>query len=189
MITAADVAAFLSTHAGIAKVNFKFDGFPVYPTGYSKDLADLLTTGRITVIETSSLPSSVGARWMNQGNTLYVRTGTAMSDPADQSYVLHEMTHAHVDYHRGGNSFFSAWWGVDQGEAVGYLAEAVFREGQGLAPMDSTALRAEAHRVAKTVLGGAYEVGATDVEALKKAVLATPHYAAKSGWQIADGIE
>ena len=188
MPTAGDVATFLASEPQIAKINFKFDGFPVYPSAYATDLAGLLSSRRITVLITA-LPAGVGARWENQGDTLKLRPGFDITNRDDQSLLVHEMTHAHVDYHLGGNRFFAAWQSVELSEAIGYLGEAVYRESLSLAPLDGLALRAEAQRIAKAVLAGTYEVPAPDVAALKREVGANPHYAAKRGWAIADGIE
>jgi hypothetical protein len=187
MVSAGDIATFLASEPMIAKINFKFDGFMVYPSAYSTDLSGLLAARRISVV-VMALPAGVGARWENQGDTLKLRTGFDIRDLDDQTYLVHEMTHAHVDYHRGGNSYFSAWQSVELGEAIGYLAEAMFREAKGLAPLDTTPLRTEAQRIAKGLLAGGYEVGKPDVDALQKAVGATTHYAKKWGWLIADGI-
>ena len=53
MPTAGDVATFLASEPQIAKINFKFDGFPVYPSAYATDLAGLLSSRRITVLITA----------------------------------------------------------------------------------------------------------------------------------------
>jgi hypothetical protein len=191
MPTAADVAHFLSTHPGIAAVNFEYDGFRVYPTAYSTDMAGLITLGRIKVVNTP-LPAAVGARYEMQLDELKVRPTLDLTDPGDQALVVHEMTHAHTDYHMNGNSYFAAWCSVEYGEALGYLAEALFRDGLGLGPLDGTTLRAEAMRVAKAVRAGAYVVPAADRTALEAEVAASPHYIAKksglSRFEIFDGI-
>jgi hypothetical protein len=187
MTTAADIAAFLSSDPGIAKVNFRFEGFPVYPTAYSKDLAGLLTAGRIAVVLSATLPASVGAQYYPQANALHLPVGFSFQDSEHISLLVHEMTHAHLDYHEVG------WVSQDYGEAIAYLAEALFREHYGIPPISRRSLRLAAQSVAWRVMAGAYDVDRLDCRMLRAEVGTDPHYEAKTSllfprFHIYDGI-
>ncbi len=187
MPSAADVAHFLATDPGIAKVNFRFEDFPVYPTAYSKDLAGLLTAGRIAVVVSATLPASVGAQYHPQANALHLPVGFSFLDSEHISLLVHEMTHAHLDYHEAG------WVSQDYGEAIAYVAEALFREHYGIPPISGHALRLAAQSVAWRVIAGAYEIDRVDCRMLRNEVATDPWYETKTSllfprFHIYDGI-
>ncbi len=182
MVTGSDIANFLRSDPNISKLNFQFGSFKVYPSAYRVDVADAFDKGAIKIRE-EKLPAGVGCAYDMAYDCLSVRVGFTAGIPDDQSYLVHEATHAHFDIQKTGSV------SRDDLEGAAYLAEAIWREANGLGPFSSDAVRIEAHRVAKTMLTGLYVVPAADVAALQHAVATNAHYAKMPAVYPSNGFE
>jgi hypothetical protein len=176
-----DIVNFLRTNSELKKVNFGFSAYKVYPTGYTVDVANLIDKEFITAKTAYFWP--VAASYMMDSDKLIVKNSFNITNDDDLSYLVHECTHALMDYQKMGlGSPFDH-------EAVAYLAEAMWREAGGLGSLGGTSIRTVSHRIAKSLLAtGSYTVGPADVSDLIKAVKAEPHYAKLSDYE-SDGIK
>jgi hypothetical protein len=170
----ADILKFLRTEPTIKKINFAFDKTTkVWPEAY-QDVANLLDKGEIILNVTNNLPEGVPASYDFNADILEVSPSFNTANLYDVSFLLHECTHAHHD------RLLTGPVARKTVEAFGYLAEATFREANGLSSLGGAAasIRTVAHRIAAgTVLPGSYWVKPADVAALESAVSSTPHYA------------
>lgn len=188
MTTGADLARFLSTDMGIDVITFTFDGFSVVPDDYKTVIADLLTTGRIGVSVGASLAPGTGAQYLPDKNVVLLPVGFSLTSSNDISLLVHEMTHAILDYRNVG------WVSQNYGEAIAYIAEALFRSRYKLSIMSNRDLRRSAESVAGRILAGTPVVDAADCRMMRDAVAEDPHYKAKSDesmlprFHIYDGI-
>ena len=168
-----DIIAFLKSDPAIQKVNFDFGGFLVYPQAYAVDVAGLIGSGRIGIRITTALDDDAGASYFADYNEIWVPPSFSIGKDEHCSLLVHEATHAHMDYKAVGT--------VDIGwsEAIAYLAEAVFREARGLGPMSANFIRQRSHATAKAVVGGAYRLDPAQVNSLILSARSEPHYAEK----------
>lgn len=169
-----DIIALLKTDTAINKVNFDFGGFLVYPQAYAVDVAGLVTSNRIGIRVTTAMNAGAGASYYPDYNEFWVPPTFTTTSDRDCSLLVHEATHAHMDYKKVGT--------VDIGwsEAIAYLAEAVYREARGLPPLpgEGAFLRARCHATAKTIVGGSYRLDPAQVTSLIMSARSEPHYAA-----------
>lgn len=170
-----DVVNFLRTDPNIAKVNFEFDGFRVYPSAYTADVADAVAKGRIGVRTSSALNKGAGASYDPKFNEFNLAPGFNLTKIEHKTLLLHEATHAHMDLQAVGRM------AREKAEAIGYLAEAVFITAAGYNPLSAWGteggfLRQQAAMMAEGVLGGAYAVPPSSAAALVGTVRNEQHY-------------
>jgi hypothetical protein len=170
-----DVVSFLRTDPNIAKVNFEFDGFRVYPSAFSTDVADAVEKGRIGVRTSGALNKGAGASYDPKFNEFNLAPGFNLTTIKGKTLLLHEATHAHMDLQAVGRM------AREKAEAIGYLAEAVFITAAGYNPlspfgMEGGFLRQQAARMAEGVLGGDYTVPTAAASALVGTVRNEQHY-------------
>ena len=179
MSTKTDIVNFLRTNPFIARLNFGFLSYKVYPTAYQKDVADAISSGEIKL--GNGLSPGASATYYSNFDRLELSPSFTIGTSRDQGFLIHECTHAHLDIQRLGSH------SGHENEAVGYLAEAVFLEAQGAAPLGSEAIRVVSRRIAKSIMSGTYLVPATDTAALVGEVITNPHYSSKALY-ISDGF-
>lgn len=177
-----DIVGFLKMNSELRKLNFRFMTYKIYPSGYSINVADLIDRESIQIAEKFSWKTA--ASYFMDDNKLIVRSSFNISNDEDLSYLVHECTHALLDYQNSGlGSRF-------EHEALGYLAEAIWREAKGLGSLGGTSIRTVSHRIAASILStGKYNISHSDIFDLLNAVRAEPHYAKKSDTTyISDGF-
>lgn len=168
-----DIVSFLRSDTKISKLNFEMFGRRVYPSAYQKDVADAFDK-EIIKVKTKGASPGAGATYDLKFDTFEVAAGFSISMPDSKGFVIHECTHAHLDIQNFGAH------AVAEGEAVAYLAEAVFMEAWGYKPISTHAVRVMAHTIAKKVVAGVYHVPPIDVTLLMGEVVKEPHYAGKA---------
>jgi hypothetical protein len=175
-----DVVNFLRTNSEISKINFRFMTYKVYPTGFSKDVADMIDKDIIKV-DSHRLWSTAASYFMDN-DKLIVKHSFNIANNSDLAILVHECTHALLDYQNlGYGSQF-------EHEAVAYLAEAVWLEANNLPSLGGTAIRAVCHRIAASLLASNdYDVTASDTSDLLNAVKAEAHYVKKPAY-VSDGL-
>jgi hypothetical protein len=180
MTTKADLVHFLKTEPNIARLNFAFKTYKVYPSAYRKDVADAIDSGAIKL---GSAPASgAGATYYVDMDRLELQPGFTIAGWMDQALLIHECTHAHLDIQNFGKH------SGHENEAVAYLAEALYLEASGKPPVSTHAIRAVSHRIAKGLLAsGNYAVAPTDVTDLVAQVAAEPSYSSKV-FYVSDGF-
>src|SRR5262249_44605772 len=120
------IIKFLITNEQIKKINFAFssnDRYRVYPSAYSKDVANALISGAIKVKTQQSLQQGAVASYDQRLDRMDFGPGFDLGDYHSQGDLVHECTHAHLDIQGIGLH------PCEQDEAVAYVAEAVFLEG------------------------------------------------------------
>lgn len=174
-VTNADIATFLRTNPNIGKLNFCLvSTLRVYPTAYSKDVADRIDSGAIKLLVGKGISAGAGATYDMVYDTLAVSATFSVASPSDQAFLVHECTHAHIDIQNiGSHSAFDS-------EATAYLAEALFLEASAQPPLSSHKVRTTAQAIAKSMLAtSAYIVAPADASLLVSAVKAEPLYAGR----------
>ncbi len=178
-----DIATFLKTDTAIGKINFKFDKFMVYPQAYAVDVAGLVSSGRIGVKLTAAQNEGAAASYYLDYNEFWLKPTFKITDADDCSVLVHEATHAHMDYKKSGMVK------VEWSEAIAYIAEAMYREAKGLKPLSGNFIRMKAHSLAKTMLAsGRYEVHPGVAQQMLESAKNEPHYLKKSPFVNYDGI-
>jgi hypothetical protein len=170
-----DVVAFLRTDPNIAKINFEFDGFRVYPSAYSADVADAIAAGRIGVRTSTALNAGAGASYDPKFNEFNLAPTFSLGRFRDAALLVHEATHAHMDLQAAGRV------ARERAEAIGYLAEAVYVYASGYNPLSAAGteggfLRAQTERLATSVLAGGYKVPPESALALIGTLRNEQHY-------------
>ncbi len=174
-LTAADAASFLKTNTAILKINFSLLRFKVYPGAYQKDVADAISSGAISIKASDDLVTSgASATYFSNYDSIAVLGKFNILDPGDQTYFLHECTHAHLDIQTLGV--------VDahENEAVGFVAEAMFSFASGYTPVGSDPIRLASQAIARTLLAGNYAVPAADATSLVSVIRSSPFYKGRS---------
>lgn len=178
-----DIVNVLKTDTAINKINFKFDKFMVYPQAYAVDVAGLISRGTINLKVTTAVTDGAAASYFMAYNELWVKPSFKVSNADDCSILIHEATHAHMDYKKVGQMK------VDWSEAIAYLAEAFYREARGLKPLSDHFIRAKAHSLAKTMLAsGRYEVHPAVAASMMDSARNEPHYIVKEAFVNYDGF-
>lgn len=167
-----DCIKLLTTDTAILKINFRFDGYLVFPESYHRDVAAALNRNALKVVETTKLNAGAGATYKPDYKEFWVPPGFSLANDRDASLLVHESTHAHMDYRRVGII------PLERSEAIGYLAEAVYREARSLPPIpgEGQFMRTKCHAVAKRIVAGSYDVPADQVKQLLETVKNEPHY-------------
>lgn len=169
MVTKSDIVFFLRSHPAIAKINFSFSSFKVYPSAYRMDVADSIDSGKVD-LRIKPLPPLVAASYDVLYDQLTIASTFTFASIADQALLVHESTHIYLDILKIG------WHSRYTNEAVAYLAEAVFLEAGGHAPRAPKSISAISHTIARSVLSGTYSVTPADVVLLSDAISTHPHY-------------
>src|SRR5262249_5365186 len=94
----------------------------------------------------------------------------SISNWRDCGFPVHECTHALLDIQNLGDN------DAHENEAAAYLAEAVYLESDGDPPLGVEQIRVVAHRIAKLILSGTYQVPESDANDLVHEVAIHPHY-------------
>jgi len=166
-----DIVNFLKTDTAIGKVNFKFGKYLIYPKGYSGDVARLVSQGNIGIKVTTAMNPGAGASYYMGYNEFWVPPSFKISDDKDCSLLVHEATHALMDYQR-----------------LGMMTVGV-SEARSLKPISQDFVRVKAHSLAKRMLAsGRYEVEPGIVNQMTESAGEEPHYKAKSTFVNYDGI-
>ena len=167
-----DIVKLLTTDTAILKINFDFDGFLVFPEAYHRDIASVVNNGKIGVNLTTSMNPGAGASYMVTYRQFWVPLRFSTANAKDASLLIHEATHAHMDFRVAGAM------PLERSEAIAYLAEAVYREARGLPPIagEGNFMRTQCHAIAKGILKGTYKVPPMSVAALLGTAKNEPHY-------------
>ena len=169
MVTKSDLVSFLRSHPAIAKINFSFGSFKVYPLAYRSDVADAIDSGKVD-LRIKPLPPPVAASYDVLYDQLTIAPTFTFASIPDQALLVHESTHIYLDILKIG------WHSRYTNEAVAYLAEAVFLEAGGHAPRAPKSISAISHTIARSILSGTYSVTPADVVLLSHAISTHPHY-------------
>jgi hypothetical protein len=164
-----NISWFLVTNPAIAKINFKFKRYKVYPTAYRSDVAYALKGEKIQV-RIKNLKAGLGAQYYYGLDELVVPPTFNLNNYRDQAYLIHECTHAHLDIQNIGAHL------LQENEAVAYIAEAVFLEAIKQKPLGTRKLRTLSHEIARKIIGGTYEVSAGEADSLIKEIFKHPDY-------------
>jgi len=135
MSEASEVADFLLSDESyityaLGKLDFTFAGFPVDLAGY-REIGHKIRQGALEVKPDPSAPGArIAASYTALANRLSVPAGLDLHTPgphriANQSVIVHEVTHALVDFHR-----FTTTGALD--EACAYLAGQLYAMSFGL---------------------------------------------------------
>ncbi len=174
----ADFVKFLTTDPDIAKINFKFLSYTVYPTGYSGDIANCINAGHIGITRRFSDLGydDTGGSYIPGDNKYSLSRSFDLTKVFYQIILVHESTHALQDYQRLGSVSRA------EAEAVAYVAEAVYVQAKGYSPIKDPKthlpdpIRAAADTVATAILGGSYLVPPHLAAVVTSAVKTSPHY-------------
>jgi hypothetical protein len=147
MVTKSDIVFFLRSHPAIAKINFSFSSFKVYPSAYRMDVADSIDSGKVD-LRIKPLPPLVAASYDVLYDQLTISSTFTFASIADQALLVHESTHIYLDILKIG------WHSRYTNEAVAYLAEAVFLEAGGHAPRAPKSISAISHTIARSICPG-----------------------------------
>jgi len=178
MTLKSDIVNFLRTNPNIGRLNFEFKtslrSYKVYPSAYSKDVADAINTDAIIIRSKGAPSAGAGAGYDLNYDSLELSPSFSISNWRDQAFLVHECTHAHLDIQGLGSH------SGHENEAVAYLAEALFLEAAGNSPLGSETIRTVSHGIAKGVIAKrTYGVAATDTASLVAEVAKNPHYSSK----------
>jgi hypothetical protein len=186
-----DFYSCLTTDKGYAALNFKFKTYLVYPTGFTKDLADCLTAGKLKVKRRFSDLGfgDTGGSYMPDADHYSISAAFSIKVNKNRIILAHESTHALLDWQRLGKI------PDPDSEAVAYIAEAIYVRTMGWTPLVDPAtgaphpIRAAADAAAQAVLAGGYDLTANQGAAVESAVRASSHYGPKAAdFFISDGI-
>jgi hypothetical protein len=176
-----DIVTLLTKDAAIKRINFKIDGFLVYPQAYSVDIAGLVASEQIRINVTTKLDDGAYASYYAEYNEIWVRPTFQTSNYKDCAALVHEATHAHMDYKKVGIK------PIEWSEAIAYIAEAFYLEARclvearSLPPISDHFIRQKAHSLAKRMLAsGAYEVPGNVAQSMFMAAKHEPHYEKKA---------
>jgi hypothetical protein len=178
-LTAADAVAFLTTNKAISKINFSLLRYKVWPGGYQKHVADAIASpdeSKNIHMKASSglIPTGASASYYAEWDAIAVLPSFNILDPSDQTYFVHECTHALIDIQNLGVVDYH------ENEAVGFVAEALFSFAAGYTPVGSDPIRLASQAIAKTLLAGSYAVPAADATSLVSTIRISPHYAGRT---------
>lgn len=181
----------LTKEAGYAKLNFKFKAYTVYPTGFTKDLADCLNAGKLKIKRRFSDLGfgDTGGSYMPDADHYSISAAFSIKVNKNRIILAHESTHALLDWQRLGKI------PDPDSEAVAYIAEAIYIRAMGWTPLLDPAtgiphpIRAAADLAAAAVLAGTYDLTMNQGASVEAAIKASSHYGPKStAFFISDGI-
>lgn len=154
-----DVASFLRNDYAVSQINFKLRSMDISSNMY-KVIAYHLDVGRLK-IKTAEQEKGVGATYFGKGvNTIFVPPHFNIANNIrNQMKVVHECTHAIIDYKAIGKHDFA------ENEACGYVAGALFAVYKDLAaivPAQSFGLTMPGAIAQKVVLDGQHQINESD---------------------------
>lgn len=174
-----EILNFLKRDPHIGKINFSFQGYIVSPFCYRVDIRKAIENHDIE-IKAKQLSGRVVAKYWDDvlfwDDEITLSTKFNISNPVDQSYLIHECTHAHLDYRNLGQMQ------TVLNEAICYTAQHVWLKAAVNAnprvaiPQGIT--HAAAHNIAKQILGGKinqYIVNPQLAKALMEAIRSDPN--------------
>ena len=173
---------FLKKDPYINKINFSFQGYKVYPSGYQIDIKNAIENEDIE-IKTEKLKGQAVARYKDDmwivlcDDEIVVSGKFNIASILEQSYLIHECTHALLDYQNLGKIK------RDLNEAICYTAQHTWLMAFDKAnPNYKVALpqgpiHAAARNIAKQVLVGKYHVDLKLAQALRHEIRINPIYA------------
>jgi hypothetical protein len=173
---------FLKSNPYIKKINFSFQGYKLYPSCYQIDIKNAIENEDIE-ITAKKLKGRVMAKYWDDiwillcDDELVVSDKLNMSSVSDQSYIIHECTHAHLDYRNLGQMQ------RDLNEAICYTAQHTWLAAFDKAnPGHKVALpqgriHAAARNIANQVIVGKYNVDPRLAQALRHEIRSDPDYA------------
>lgn len=169
MLTKSDIVFFLRSHPAIAKINFTFGSFKVYPLAYWSDVAHAIGSGEVELL-VKPLPPTIAASYDVLYDQLTIAPTFGLVSIPDQATLVHESTHIYLDILKIG------WHSRHVNEAVAYLAEAVFLEAGGHSARAPKSISAISHTIARSILSGTSSVTPADVALLSGTIASHPHY-------------
>jgi len=151
------ISRFLTANEAIDKLNFRLRQpatreYSVWPDGYKTQIARAINKRTILIARYDNLPSDVSARYSHNYNVLMLRSNFNIRNWWHQALVVHECTHALMDYCNFGP------YSTREADAVAYIAEAVFLKALGKSPPSSLEVREKCKPIADVILAGAYYV-------------------------------
>lgn len=154
-----DIASFLRNEYAVSMINFKLRSTDISSNMY-KVLAYHLDVGRLK-IKTAEQKKGVGANYVGKGtNTIFVPPHFSVANSLDnQMMLIHECTHAIIDYKAIGKHDFA------ENEASAYVAAAVFAMYKNLAtvvPGQTFGLSMTETIAQKVVLNGQHQIDESD---------------------------
>ena len=172
----ADIVNFLKRDPQVARLNFAYKTYKIWPAGYQVDVVDAINSGDIKVkFDSGAVSTGAGATYFVDFDTLELPTGFSLTSTTEKALIVHECTHALIDLQKIGVH------PAHETEAVGYLAEAMFLVASKTGPISAHAMRATSHAIATTLLSsGGYLVSAADWTTLVTAIAADPLYKGKT---------
>ena len=185
-----DFIALLTTDPDVRKINFKFLTYKIYPEGYFRDVASCIKSGSIKINRRFSDLGfgDTGGSYFPANDKYSISKAFDLTKMSNKILLMHESTHALQDYQRLGKIKRA------EGEAVAYVAEAIYGQAKGLAPLSDPAtglphpIRVAADKAAKAVLGGKYEVDKALAAAVTVEVARSSHYGSLPPFMDFDGI-
>ena len=176
------VLGFLKSDRHIGKVNFSFQGYKVYPSCYRVDVKNAIEKSDIE-LKVKNLSGRVMAKYWDSvlfwDDELVLSEKFNITKILDQSYLIHECTHAHLDNQNLGQM------PRDLNEAICYTAQhvwlmAVANATAGRLSIPKGRIHTAAHNIGKQILGGQsskYNVSPQLAQALRHAIRSDPDYA------------
>jgi hypothetical protein len=122
---------FLKKNPAIDKLNFKLKGLKVWPKGYRADIHDAFQSNDIRFHLMKRNAGGVAANYDNKFDVMNLAENFDISDPSDQSYLIHECTHAYIDKLDLGSI------DIYNDEALAYTAQQLFLKASGQSPITS----------------------------------------------------
>jgi hypothetical protein len=159
---------FLKKNPAIDKLNFKLKDLKVWPNGYRSDIYNALQSKDIRFHLMKRNAGGVAANYDPKFDVMNLAEDFDIANPSDQSYFIHECTHAYIDILNLGSV------DIYNHEALAYTAQQLFLKASGQAPITGIhkffdVAADVADNILKTQV---YEVPQADVnkliEALKK---------------------
>lgn len=163
-----EVVKFLKSEPAMHRLNFGFPTLRVYPGAYPK-VADAIDRGDIAIHRTQ-FRSEPGAAYHPDTDSLDFRVFFNLRNWGDQALLIHECTHAYIDYLDLGKV------SNRDNEALAYIAEAVFLEASGKPPLGMQEIRKISHGIAKSIIQGTYWVPPADIMNLTNEIAKDPGY-------------
>lgn len=194
---------FLKNTPAISRINFAFESFRIYPTAYTHDVANAISSGKIG-IKYANLEDGVAAEYLNNEDVFCFDPGFTIdtTGPYDlwenKGTVIHECTHAYIDIQGIGLNR------VIVNESVAYLAESVFVLAMGYNQVeelvatqkrlqkkksdhDTEAIMSYSEGIARDILSGTYCVSSQDVSQLVSRV--ARHKGYQTTYYISSGVK
>jgi hypothetical protein len=157
------ILRFLADNRAIDRLNFKFKTYNIWPGAYRTDVRNAMQSGniRFRYLEQSEGAAGVAASYSFEFDIMNIARNFDVGDAYDQSYFIHECTHAYTDkLNLGLQDRFT-------NEGVAYLAQAIFVKACNQNPIGGLPVYEVARDIADSLASsGAYEVPDADADKL-----------------------